>query len=129
MATKNLPTYLQPIARGAEVPNASWTTGLNSGGANAPGIGINTGNYNPKAQDWPRIADIVPHSSQSIGGPLKAIDVADYVAPDINDNVAFVLTVAPVLADAELDATTGAVNRTGATVPADAWCWGTIPVA
>lgn len=125
MAT-NLATYeLNPtLVRSVEVPDADWSGGVNKGGSNAPGLGINTGNYDPKAQDWPRIADTEAHPSQHIGqaeSPLLAIDGAD-----INDNVAFVQADAETAPDGELDAATGAINKTGETVPASAWVWGVI---
>jgi len=128
MATANLPTYLDTIPRAAEVTAADWTGGMNKG-ACAAGIGINTGNYDPKEQDWPRIADTAARTSQHIGQAAQALSVADYANTDENDNTAFVQTAGAIAPDAVLDATTGAVNRTGATVPASSWCWGTIPVA
>lgn len=124
----NLPTYLIPITRDAEVPNADWAGGGNFAGSCAPGVGVNTGNYDPKADDWPRVADTAARNSQSIGGPLKALNAADYAGSDLNDTVAFVQTAGAVADGAVLDITTGAVNRTGQTVPASSWAWGTIPV-
>lgn len=125
----NLATYEldSSLVRSGEVTAADWSGGMNLGGSNAPGIGINTGGYDPKAQDWPRIADTAAHDSQHIGQTAAALQVVDDA--DINDNVAFVQADASTAPDAVLDAATGAVNRTGVTVPADSWAWGTIPVA
>jgi hypothetical protein len=124
----NLPTYLDTIERSAEVAAADWTGGMNKGSC-APGVGINTANYNPKAQDWPRIADTAAHTSQHLGQAAQALTVADYAGtPDLNDNVAFVQADAETAPDAILDVATGAVNRTGQTVPINSWAWGTIPV-
>lgn len=125
----NLPTYEldSTLVRSGEVTAADWSGGMNLGGANTPGVGINTGGYDPKAQDWPRIEDTAAHDSQHIGQDAAALQVID--GADINDNVAFVQADAETAPDAVLDAATGAVNRTGETVPADGWAWGTIPVA
>lgn len=125
----NLPTYeLNPtLVRSAELPSADWAGGLNAGGSNAPAIGLNTGNYDPKAQDWTRVADTAAKDSQHIGqagAPLQVVQGAD-----INDTVAFVQAEAETAPDAVLDATTGAVNKTGLTVPEDGWVFGVIPVA
>ena len=109
--------------------------GMNRGGSNAPGVGINTGDYDPKSEDWPRIADTEARTSQHIGGVPDtdgdtgttgfAIQATEDNA-DLNDNVAFVQAESETAPDAELDATTGAVNKTGQTVPAGAWAWGVI---
>lgn len=125
----NLPTYEldSTLVRSGEVTAADWAGGMNLAASNAPGVGINTGGYDPKAQDWPRIADTAAHDSQHIGQDAAALQVID--GADINDNVAFVQADAETAPDAVLDAATGAVNRTGETVPADGWAWGTIPVA
>jgi len=140
MAATNLATYelneTVATARSAEVPDASFSDGVNRGGSNAPGVGINTGNFDPKAEDWPRIEDTAARTSQHIGGvpdvdgdtgtngfPIQVIQGAD-----TDDNVAFVEAEALTAPDAVLDAATGAVNKTGADVPAGSWVWGVIPV-
>ena len=131
--------------RQAQVAAAAWDDGMNYASCQ-PGVGICTGIYDPKAQDWPRVADTAAHTGQFIGGvdPAEstdadtgngntgadtAIDITVVQGADINDTVAFVTTVAPVAPDGVLDATTGAVNKTGVTVPTGAWVWGVIPVA
>lgn len=138
MPNANLPTYalnaVAVAARAAEVPDADFSGGMNFG-ACANGVGINTGNYDPKDTDWPRIEDTAAHETQHIGGNglgdgstdgfvIQVVDGAD-----INDNVAFVQADASTAPDAVLDAATGAVNKTGETVPAGSWAWGVIPVA
>ncbi len=114
-------------ARAAEVPAADFAGGMNKGGSCAPGIGINTGNYDPKASDWPRIADTAAHDSQHIGQTASALQAVQ--GADINDTVAFVQTIAAIAPDAVLNIATGAVNKTGKTVPSGSWAWGVIPVA
>jgi hypothetical protein len=125
----NLPTYNldASLVRSGEVTAADWSGGMNKGGSNAPGVGINTGNYDPKASDWPRIEDTAAHESQHIGQTADDLNVVQDA--DVNDEVAFVQADASTAADGVLDVATGAVNKTGATVPEDAWCWGVIPVA
>lgn len=125
----NLPTYelASTLVRSSEVTAADWSGGMNKGGSNAPGIGINTGNYDPKAEDWPRIEDTAPHESQHLGQTAEDINVVQ--GADVNDEVAFVQADGDTAADAVLDVATGAVNKTGVTVPEDSWCWGVIPVA
>lgn len=125
----NLPTYELDAGsiRAGEVPAADWADGMNKGGSNAPGIGINTGDYDPKPEDWRRTADTAAHDSQHIGiapAPLQVVQGAD-----INDNVAFVEADADTAPDAVADAATGAVNKTGVTVPSGSYLWGVIPVA
>jgi hypothetical protein len=125
----NLPTYELSAAliRSGEVAAADWADGMNKGGSCAPGIGINTGDYQPKAFDWPRIEDTAAHESQHIGQTEAVIQVVQ--GADVNDQVAFVQADAETAPDAELDATTGADNKTGKTVPASDWAWGVIPQA
>ena len=122
----NLATYefdqTLKAAREAEVPLADFDGGMNKGGSNAPGIGVNTGNYDPKAQDWPRIEDTEPHNSQHIGQDPDSL----YVDTGPLDQVAFVQAEGDTDPDDPLDTTTGALNKTGAVVPEDAWCWGVI---
>lgn len=126
----NLPTYaLDPAlvaARAAEVPDADFAGGMNKG-ACLNGLGINTGNYNPKDTDWPRIEDTAAHQTQHIGQALFDINVVE--GADINNEVAFVQADANTADGAVLDVATGAVNKTGATVAAGDWAWGVIPVA
>jgi hypothetical protein len=133
MAT-NLATYYRDSAvrtsRGAEVPAASFTDGCNNGGCAGPGIGINTGNANPKPSDWWRPATRTYGTSQYIGlvaganGRLETINGAD-----VNNQVCFVVATAGVANNAVIDATSGAVNKTGVALVTGDWVWGEIPVA
>jgi hypothetical protein len=138
IAAPNLPTFCLDVAktRPSEVTGASWSDGMNRVGSNAPGIGVNTGEYDPKASDWARVADTAAHESAHLGGDLTGdigggIDVPMNSAedPDFNNTLAFVQTAGVIAPDAVLDVTTGAVNRTGLTVPSGSWAWGVIPVA
>jgi hypothetical protein len=125
----NLPTYeLDPdLVRDTEVPDADWEGGMNLGGSNAPGLAVSTGSYGVTSDQFSLVQDDEPHNSQSIGqtpAPIQVIQGAD-----INDQVALVETAAPVAPDGVIDVVTGAVNKTGQTIPADQWVWGVIPVA
>lgn len=129
-------------ARQAQVSGAAWDDGMNYASCQ-PGIGINTGNFSPKPSDWAEVADTAAHPSQFIGGidPAEStgadtgnggtteVDLLAIQGADINDNVAFVEADGSTVADAVADAATGAVNKTGVTVPAGAWLWGVIPNA
>jgi len=126
----NLPIYnldpAQVATRASEVPLASFANGLNTGGSNAPGVGINTGNYDPKASDWPRIVGGAAHQSQHIGAAANELQVDQ--GADINDQVAFVQTAGAIAPGGVLDIPTGAINLTGQTVPSGSWAWGVIPI-
>ena len=119
MAT-NIPTYAANLtvrtARQAEVPDASFSNGMNNGSCSG-GLGINTGDYDPKATDFSRIEDTTPHQTQLIGGSgVAAGDNTSFAirtvqGADVNDEVAFVQADASTAPDAVLDVTTGAVNK------------------
>jgi hypothetical protein len=143
IAFPNLPSYslnaTSVTARQGETPNADWDGGLNRGGGNNMGVGINTGDVNPKAQDWSlndqNGAARDPQNSQHIGG--SGLDDGDQVtnavraiqSGDVNDTLAFV-TANQTAEDGEVaDTVTGTVNRTGKQVTAGQNLWGTIPVA
>jgi hypothetical protein len=131
MAT-NLPTYYvdsaQVTARDAEYADADFVGGMNKGAACAPGIGINTGNDNPPANDWPRIEQLA--ESNQIGDVASGLFCEDATFGD-DALVGFGPADASTVADAEMTsdvAGTGfsTFNRTGATVPIAVWCWGAI---
>ena len=137
MAT-NLPTYtLNPTAvssRASEVTAGQFVGGANLG-SSAGNLGIATGVVNPKPADFSRIQATVPEATQHIGGnglaagatttfPLQTVNGAD-----LNDRVAYVEAQGTVANGAQIDATTGAVNVTGATIVNGDWVWGEIPVA
>ena len=82
MSNPNTATYFVSTAeqRDAEYAGTPFlSAGLNLGGSCAPGIGINSGDTMPKAQDWPRIdagaagTDTL-QVSQTIGGTPSAIN-------------------------------------------------------
>jgi hypothetical protein len=132
---QNLPTYFIDstlrAARAAEYAVAGvFDGGMNLGGSCAPGIGINTGDYDPKASDWPRIdmssagLDAVK-DSQQIGEALGAIFCLDPATVGDDEVVAFGLTTGAVAPDAIAFTSAGFSmrNRTGKTVPDASWLW------
>lgn len=133
----NLKTFFQDTvltaATVAQAPDADWVDtngeGCNRAASNTPGIGINTGDYSPKSSDWWE-TDPTWGIGQNIGtdnGANNRITLDQ--GADQNDQVVFVAADAETVADAVLDATTGAVNRTGMTVPSGAFAWGSVPIA
>ena len=126
MPATNLPTFYQaPLAQRATVVGADFDGGMNRGGSNAPGIGINTGNYSPKVEDWSEDQRLL-QESQNIGQAAEDINVNN--DPDFNNEVSFVEADGDIAADAVIDAGTGAVNRTGGVIPTGAWAWGEVVV-
>ena len=112
-------------AREAEVPAASFTDGLNPGGGCNMGIGINTGEYGPKRQDWWYDVDAVDNGyigfSGNIGGSVAAITVQN---PD-----GWLTAYDRAGSDTAPDASYGnlnVINKTGATIPAGFWAWGVV---
>jgi hypothetical protein len=115
-------------ARSTEIPSANWQDGLNRGGSCSNGIGINTGDYNPKNQDWWRANAPEEAISGYIGidsGPQGLV-----TALDINDGqwkrVAFVQPNSDTPDGGVLInyLATDVINRTGETVPNGQWVWG-----
>jgi hypothetical protein len=135
---QNLTSRLPAVGatRQAEAANADWDGGMNPA-SNQCGSGINTGEYSPKTQDWSEtVRD--GYASQWLGGvdadgfdPTEgATTTLALLEPaDGNDTFAFAAADADTAAGEVFDLATGAVNRTGQTVPSGAWLWGTIPVA
>lgn len=140
----NLATYHQDAvtkaAREAEVTAADFDGGVNKGGSCAGGIGINTGDVDPKTDDWSVLdqagAARTPQDSQHIGGDgtaagntatdtLRAVQGAD-----VNDTLSYIAAVVQA-ADGAGMGTAGAdpVNRTGKTVEIGERAWGTNTVA
>jgi hypothetical protein len=152
---QNLPTFeldaAAVTARNAEYTGTPFTDddggatyadpylGMNRAGSNAPGIGINSGNVNPKLEDWTILdqaeAARSPQASQHIGGNgLGAGDdstepVRFVQGTDFNDTASFSVADAAAVADAAYDTVTGALNKTGKTVAIGDRIWGPIPVA
>ena len=126
----NLVTYYTDstakTAREAETPLANFDNGANPGASNACGIGVNTGNYDPKASDWPRVERM--QDSQIFGEDASGLNCIDATF-GATALVGFSKTAAPVAPDGDIDIdvdSTGfaIVNRTGQTIPTDTWCWG-----
>ena len=159
---RNLPTF-QNNATTVTARNAEYTGdplddvdgdgsfavpygGCNRAGSCAPGIGINTGNIDPKLEDW-SIADQaeavrIPQDSQHIGGdglgagdatnnPINAVvDPYGVTAIDFNDTVSFIAALAqaaPGVGYGALNA--NPINQTGVTVEIGDRVWGNNVVA
>ncbi len=155
IAVPSLPTYelnaTVVAAREAEdwplvgdVPD--FVGGLNAGGSNAPGVGINTGDLNPKVEDWTTEDQHenvrIPQLSQHIGG-VPTVDGAESPVPvagdsafvlqcvqgvDINDELGFAVADAQVALDGDI-AGTGVINKTGTVLESGDRAWGPISVA
>lgn len=116
----NLATYYQaPSGQRATVSGADWAGGMNLGASNAPGVGINTGDFSPKAMDWSE-TERLDYESGQIG---QAKDDITPVSEDFT-SVSFVQADGDIAAGAELVADSDVYNLTGAVVPEDAWVWG-----
>jgi hypothetical protein len=127
VANPNKATFFQaPSAQRATVSGADFDGGMNKGGSNAPAIGINTGDYSPKDTDWSENQRLL-YESRALG--QAGDDITIYQDADTNNEVSFVQADGDIAVDAELDAGTGALNKTGAVVPTGAWCWGEVEVA
>ncbi len=126
IATPNLKTFHQGTVDAVAFPNADVTGGVNRGGSNSPGIGINTGDYDPKVSDWSQhVRD--PAQGQQIGQTAGDINVDQ--GADVNDQVSFIQTDGAIAPDGEMAALSGVFNRTGKTIPSGSWAWGLKPVA
>ena len=102
--------------------------GCNDAGSCAPGLGINTGDYSPKASDWPEIEQVV--DSSAIGETNSGVFTRDPTF-GITALVGFAPALGSTVDDAELNNDVdgsgfATFNRTGKTVPAAAWTWGAI---
>lgn len=125
----NLPTYYidstARTPRESETPSADWAGGGNDAGSNAPGVGINTGNPNPKESDWPRPVAEVLGESQIIGGTASGLFAIDETFGP-TALVAFVEATAQVAPDGIISSVSGfdMINRTGQTLEIGDWAWG-----
>ena len=125
VANPNLPTFFQaPSGQRATVSGADWDGGMNKGGSNAPGVGIATGDYSPKDTDWSEEQRLL-QESQALGLASDDINTTNN-DDDSNNDVSFVEADGDIAVDAEIDAGTGALNRTGAVIPTGAWAWGEV---
>lgn len=127
MATANLPTYyvneIEKTGREAEVPLADWDGGGNAAASNANGLGINTGNYGPKAQDFSQGTAYFA-KGQIIGKPPTETKAIDATLGDAF--VGFVLSTGVVAPDGIIADLNGfdVLNRTDANIPSGQWVWG-----
>ena len=121
---RNYATYHRDdtYKRDLEVPVADWDDGMNYGGSNAMGIGINTGDYNPKPSDWARI----PNQGESGHIGLEPVLSRIKTVPDGDDNVFFTQAEEDIPPDSFSAPSGGVWNRTGKTVPTGAWFWGSV---
>jgi hypothetical protein len=125
--------------------------GMNRAGSNAPGIGIATGFIDPKLTDWSILdqheAARTPQDGQLLGGAgfvdrssvawpssggvegVGALPITHTVGADINDTANYLAATQQAVADAVVDLTTGAVNKTGVTVEIGDVAWYPVPVA
>ncbi len=125
--------------------------GANRAGSCSPGIGINTGDIDPKLDDW-TVLDVNdaardPQQGQHIGGDAfnpqanypssGGVEGSGYTNPikafqlpilDFNDVMSFSVADTAAAPDAVYDTGTNAVNKTGKTVAIGDRIWGPIPV-
>lgn len=116
----------EQTARAVEVPDADFAGGMNTGGSCAPGIGVNTGDINPKLSDWPVRSPERIENSQLIGKAASAIFTKD---PTFGANalVAYVTAAGAVAPDATINVNVegfAIVNRTGKAMVAGDRAWG-----
>lgn len=120
IATPNLATYFQaPSGQRATNSGADWAGGGNLGASCAPGIGINTGDYDPKITDWSETERLDYESGQI--GQAKA-DITP-VSDDFT-SVSFVQADGDIAPDGEIESGSDVYNLTGKTIPEDSWVWG-----
>lgn len=129
----NLVTYYVDrtarTAREAEVALASFDDGMNDAASNAPGIGVNTGNYGPSVSSWAQDAtDERMQDSQIFGEVASGLNCIDATF-GATALVGFAPTTGAVAPDGNIDIDVDGtgfaiVNRTGVTIPSGEWCWG-----
>jgi hypothetical protein len=160
---QNLPTFnlnaASVTARNAEYAGTPFSDadgdgsynsylGMNRGGSNAPGIGINTGNIEyfdgdaELPEKWTVLdqagAGRTPQDSQHIGGdglgagdatvnPINVI-LDPNGTPDFNEEAEFVVCDAVAATGVICDTVTGAVNRALQTTAIGDVVWGVTPV-
>lgn len=127
MAIQNQVTYFidPPLRtiRMAEVPDADWDGGGNYSASNANYIGINTGNFGPKDEDFGDVEKFA--IGQTIGGVTTTVRCIDATFGD-DARAGYVLTTGVVAPDGILGDinATNFFNRTGADVPSGEFVWG-----
>jgi len=127
----NFPTFCRDrTAQNRDgMPNANWGTGCDLTGLNAPIVGVNFSEIDPSESSWPRIADTGPHMSGGIGLDPTAGENMDTNWRGVGSGYgvhAFLQAATDVAADAILGSVGGFdfYNRTGQTIPAGSWAWG-----
>ncbi len=153
IAAPNLPLYGQDLAtvgvRNGEYPDTPFTDpagdgsyddpylGGNRAGSCAPGIGINTGDSDPKLIDWTLLdqdeAPRNPQFTQHIGGNglgdgSETGNVIKTMEPAFIDVLAFLVADQQAIDGAVFHVASGATNRTGRTVEIGERVWGVIPI-
>jgi len=140
---QSIPTYfLDPTAvaaRDAEmVVSGQFVGGMNLGGSNAPGVGINTAGYNPKLSDWSiedqHEAARAPQDSAHLGNTglgagtegVGTVPINGVQGSDVNDTLSFIAAVVQAAPGAGFGAA-GAdpVNRSSRTIEIGERAWGT----
>ena len=157
VANPSLPTFslnaATVVSREAEYPNpdVDFAGGVNRGGSCAPGIGINSGDIDPKVEDWTTLDQGLPvesgesqtplvrnpQSSQHIGGSglMDADAVKDPVSIIVDPHGGEPTVAAASFVVADQQATDGNImhiasatrNRTGSVVEIGDRAWGDMP--
>ena len=152
MAGIAVPNFVSalPVAgatRQAQVPDADWDDGMNHASCQA-GVGINTGDYDPKLSDWAESAfagnDPIPYwgLSQFVGGIDNdtGVDADTGVGaegqtnqyrlfdPTNAENSGFTYAQALVATPPDAEIITNIINRTGKTIPSGSLAWGSLEI-
>lgn len=129
VANPNKATFYQDqtLKRTGEVTGADWDGGCNKAGSCAGVMGLGTGDYSPKSSDWSEDERLL-YNSQHMGQTASDVNFTDN-SSDHNNDASFVQADGNIAANGELKSGTGALNRTGVTVPSGSWCWGEVLVA
>ena len=128
MALNNTSYFIDSVliqVREIEVPDANFSDGMNEGASNACGLGINTGGYGGKYEDWTRPNPLVIQGSQVIGGDISAIFVKNETYGD-NALVSYVPASGDIAPQTLITTVSGFgfFNETGDTIPDGDWAWG-----
>lgn len=131
----NIPTLFYDtdvvVERVTEVPFADFRGGMNQGGSCAGGIGVNTGDYDPKSQDWqgdPVGANRDYLRSGYIGIDSGGNDLVNMWREDgdhLLDFVGFGYNNTPgeVAPGGALDSFLVLINETGKSIPENSFAW------
>lgn len=143
----NLATYGRNettiTAQESDTPLADFDDGMNLGASNAPGIGINTGNIDPKLSDWSVSTQYGvtrdPQLTMHIGGDGTAAGSDDHLGDhavqcvqgaDVNDTLTYIVALAQAAPGVGFGAANAdPINRTDVTIEIGDRAWGTNTVA